>query len=65
MTPALHYSVRNSERLSRSKGKRSRTRERQKKSKLDRYLANKERILKLISPHKKINTSGESLADEE
>ena len=30
------------------KRKRSRTRERHKKSKLDRYLANKERILKLI-----------------
>ena len=58
--------------LSRPKGKRSRTGERQKKSKLDRYVANKERILKMIAPNKRPNTSGdkeeiatESLADED
>ena len=55
-----------------TKTKKKQNRRKAKKSKLDRYFANKERMLKMIAPNKKPNTSGdkekiatESLADED
>ena len=55
-----------------TKRKKKQNRRKAKNSKLDRYIANKDRILKMIAPSKKPNTSGdkekiatESLADED
>ena len=55
-----------------TKRKKKQNRRKAKKSKLDHYVANKERILKMIAPNKKPNRSGnkekiatESLADED
>ena len=42
-----------------TKRKKKQNRRKAKKSKLNRYVANKERILKMITPNKKPNTSGD------